>query len=85
VAPPSNKAAAKPIHADLVMIFSTPIPRPPAKEHPTGTGRSQAESLTFITRMNRDGDPAAKLLTKDEARRIAARIFSRGAIVRACG
>ena len=25
--PPSNKAAAKPIHADLGMIFSMPIPQ----------------------------------------------------------
>jgi hypothetical protein len=44
VAPPSNKAAAKPICAALVMIFSEPSPDP-AKEHPTGAGRSQTETL----------------------------------------
>src|SRR5215469_4467820 len=44
VSPPSNKASAKPICAALVMIFSEPSPDP-AKEHPTGAGRSQTETL----------------------------------------
>jgi hypothetical protein len=43
VAPPSSKAAAKPIRTDFVMIFSMPIPEPP-EEHPTGTNCSQSNS-----------------------------------------
>jgi len=38
VVPPTNKAAARPIRADLVMIFSKPTP---PKEQRTGIGCSQ--------------------------------------------
>jgi len=38
VVPPTNKAAARPIRADLVMIFSKPTP---PKEQRTGIGYSQ--------------------------------------------
>src|SRR6516165_11729891 len=38
VVPPTNKAAARPISADLVMIFSKPTP---PKDPPTGIGCSK--------------------------------------------
>ena len=47
VAPPSNKTAAKPIRAVLVIIFSMPDP---AKEHPTGTGGSQRVVMGISSR-----------------------------------
>src|SRR5215469_15170399 len=43
VTPPSNKAAARPIHANLVMIFSKAIC--PSKEHPTGIGGSSNSAM----------------------------------------
>jgi hypothetical protein len=43
VAPPSNKAAAKPIGANLVMTSSMPIPEPP-EEHPKSTAGSDDDT-----------------------------------------
>jgi hypothetical protein len=43
VAPPANKAAVRPIRADLVMIFSKPIT--PTKEQATGIGCSQSFAM----------------------------------------
>jgi hypothetical protein len=59
VIPPTNKAAARPIGADLVMIFSKPTP---PKEPPTGIGCSKR----FVSVMKPAAAPAAAELGVEE-------------------